>query len=48
MGGVLTVVRGRTWKGLGSSYEARGAKPVEPVTDKGVWDALDRGDDPTA
>jgi len=48
MGGVLTVVRGRTWKGLGSSYEAPGAKPVEPVTDKGVWDALDRGDDPTA
>jgi uncharacterized membrane protein (TIGR02234 family) len=46
--GLLTTVRGRRWSGLGSSYEAPGAAAPEPVTDKGVWDALDRGDDPTA
>lgn len=46
--GLLTTVRGRHWSGLGSSYDAPGAAAAEPVTDKGVWDALDRGDDPTA
>jgi uncharacterized membrane protein (TIGR02234 family) len=40
---------GGSWRtGLGSSYEPPGAAPEPPVTDKGVWDALDRGDDPTA
>ena len=48
LSGALTVARGRRWAGLGSSYEAPGAAAPEPVTDKGVWDALDRGDDPTA
>lgn len=46
--GGLTVLRGRRWSGLGSSYDAPGAAPEAPVTDKAVWDALDRGDDPTA
>lgn len=46
--GVITAVRGRGWSGLGSSYEAPGGRPTAPVTDKAVWDALDRGDDPTA
>jgi hypothetical protein len=46
--GVFVVVRGGDWVGLGSSYDAPGAAPEPPVTDKGVWDALDRGDDPTA
>lgn len=45
---LLVVARGRRWSGLGSSYDAPGAAVPEPVTDKGVWDALDRGDDPTA
>ena len=48
-GGVLVAWRGRRWAALSSSYEvpvAREAQP--PVTDKGAWDALDRGDDPTA
>ncbi len=45
--GLLTAVRGRGWAGLSSSYEAPGAAPEPAVTDKGVWDALDRGDDPT-
>jgi uncharacterized membrane protein (TIGR02234 family) len=47
-GGALTAVRGRRWQGLGSSYEVPGATAHgEPATDKAVWDALDRGDDPT-
>lgn len=48
LAGLLAVVRGGSWGGLGSSYEAPGAAPEPPVTDKAVWDALDRGDDPTA
>jgi uncharacterized membrane protein (TIGR02234 family) len=47
-GGLLAAVRGRSWSGMGSSYEAPGGEPEPPVTEKGVWDALDRGDDPTA
>ena len=47
LAGALVAWRGGRAGGLGSSYEAPGGKPVEPVTDKGVWDALDRGDDPT-
>ena len=46
--GALAAARGHRWTGLGSSYEAPVARPVETATDKGVWDALDRGDDPTA
>ncbi|MCU1691670.1 MAG: Trp biosynthesis associated, transrane protein Oprn/Chp [Frankiales bacterium] len=48
--GLLAVVRGRSWPALGATYEAPSARPVvvaEP-TDKGTWDALDRGEDPTA
>jgi uncharacterized membrane protein (TIGR02234 family) len=41
--GVLTLVRGRSWSALGSSYDA-------PTAPKGTsaWDALDHGVDPTA
>lgn len=46
-GGGLLAVRGRRWAALSSSYEVAGPA-LPPVTDKGVWDALDRGDDPTA
>jgi len=45
--GLLVIVRGRRWAALGSSYQVPAARPVE-VTDKGTWDALDAGDDPTA
>ena len=49
LGGGLVAVRGRRWAALGASYEAPGAPvPSAPATDKQVWDALDRGDDPTA
>lgn len=44
--GALVAVRGRRWAALSASYEPPAALP--PVTDKGVWDAMDRGDDPTA
>jgi uncharacterized membrane protein (TIGR02234 family) len=43
--GGLVAVRGRRWAALSAAYEAPAALP--PVTDKGVWDAFDRGDDPT-
>jgi len=54
--GVLTVLRGRSWPALGRRYEApAGAAvpapaqaPTEPLTEKGLWEALDRGEDPTA
>lgn len=46
--GGLIAARGRRWAALSSSYDAPSTTPAAPVTDKGVWDALDRGDDPTA
>ena len=46
--GALVAARGRTWAALSSSYQPPAAREAElPVTDKGVWDALDRGEDPT-
>jgi len=48
--GLLVAVRGRSWATLSSSYDppaVRQADPEPMVTDKGVWDALDRGEDPT-
>jgi uncharacterized membrane protein (TIGR02234 family) len=48
LSGVLVTVRGRRWAALSSSYEPPSARASEPpATDKGVWDALDRGEDPT-
>jgi uncharacterized membrane protein (TIGR02234 family) len=47
--GALAALRGRHWTGLSQAYETPAARAgQEPVTDKGVWDALDRGEDPTA
>jgi uncharacterized membrane protein (TIGR02234 family) len=53
LAGVMTVMRGRRWPGLSSRYDRQPETdpvpvPEGPVTDKGAWDALDRGDDPTA
>ena len=49
LSGALVAARGRRWAALSSSYQAPAARPTEPpATDKGVWDALDRGEDPTA
>ena len=54
--GLLTVVSGRSWPALGQRYEAptSPASPAAPerrteqLTEKGLWEALDRGEDPTA
>jgi hypothetical protein len=52
--GVRTLVRGAAWPALGSRYERPAAEPVEYVerggpsrSDVAMWDALDRGEDPT-
>ncbi|MGY2128084.1 Trp biosynthesis-associated membrane protein [Blastococcus sp. SYSU DS0617] len=57
--GVVTVLRGRTWPGMGRRYERdeRGTAPAQagaaprPRTDEDravdAWKALDRGEDPT-
>jgi hypothetical protein len=49
--GGLTVVRGRDWPGMAARYERparRSAAPAgEPRTEAQIWDALDRGEDPT-
>ena len=51
--GVRTILRGAAWPALGSRYE-RAAEPIEYVersgpsrSDVAMWDALDRGEDPT-
>jgi uncharacterized membrane protein (TIGR02234 family) len=43
--GVLVMVRGRSWTTLGANYEAPAA--TKPAGDASLWDALDRGEDPT-
>jgi uncharacterized membrane protein (TIGR02234 family) len=53
LAGATTVVRGRGWSGLSARYDAPGdpddpspqADPTEPEV---AWDALSRGEDPTA
>jgi hypothetical protein len=42
--GAYVAVRGPRWRGLGARYDA----PAQARTDADVWDALDRGEDPTA
>jgi uncharacterized membrane protein (TIGR02234 family) len=51
--GLLVVVRGRRWPGMGRRYERADAAAPRPVvrTDEeraqAAWQALDRGEDPT-
>jgi len=51
LSGLLVTARGRRWAALSSAYEPPASPPAQlpeiPVTDKAVWDALDRGEDPT-
>jgi hypothetical protein len=42
--GALTLRWGRRWPGMGRRYDAPAAAPARPV---GLWDALERGEDPT-
>jgi uncharacterized membrane protein (TIGR02234 family) len=55
--GLLVVLRGRGWPGMGRRYERAGSaaappSPGRPQTDEdraqAAWRALDRGEDPTA
>ncbi|GGP08080.1 Trp biosynthesis-associated membrane protein [Nonomuraea glycinis] len=48
-GGIAAVVRGGGWAGMSDRYE-RTPAPAAPQAsdDRALWDALDRGDDPTA
>jgi hypothetical protein len=52
--GMRALLRGSSWPALGSRYERPAAEPVEYVerggpsrSDVAMWDALDRGEDPT-
>lgn len=48
LGGLAVIARGRTWPGMGSRYEAPGPRtPKRPNTSAEMWNALDRGEDPT-
>jgi hypothetical protein len=46
LAGAWAVVDGGRWPGLGSRYESPARRPAAP-TAASVWDAIDRGDDPT-
>ncbi|SPL98476.1 Tryptophan-associated membrane protein [[Actinomadura] parvosata subsp. kistnae] len=50
-GGILAVVRGGGWAGMSARYSREAGAPAKETAqvkdDKALWDALDRGDDPT-
>jgi uncharacterized membrane protein (TIGR02234 family) len=46
--GGLTVARGSRWPGMSRRYEAAPAGATPAAQDRGMWEALNRGDDPTA
>lgn len=47
-GGVLAVIRGGRWAGMSDRYERAADRPRPQADgDRALWDALDRGDDPT-
>jgi uncharacterized membrane protein (TIGR02234 family) len=48
LGGLAALVRSRRWPTMSARYETPAARTDRPRTDAAVWDALDRGDDPTA
>lgn len=45
--GVLAVSRGRRWAAMGAKYESPTAQVPDTVEGTGLWDAQDRGIDPT-
>jgi uncharacterized membrane protein (TIGR02234 family) len=47
LGGLAALVRSRRWPTMSARYETPAARTRRPRTDAAVWDALDRGDDPT-
>ena len=46
--GLFVAARGRRWAALGRRYEAPAAAAAAPPGERDLWEALDRGDDPTA
>jgi hypothetical protein len=46
LAGAATVIVGARWPTLGSRYDAPAARPRDEAVS--AWEALDRGDDPTA
>jgi uncharacterized membrane protein (TIGR02234 family) len=48
-GGAVALARSRRWPAMGARYETPAARraAARPRTDAALWDALDRGDDPT-
>ncbi|MEV1171025.1 Trp biosynthesis-associated membrane protein [Nonomuraea sp. NPDC049784] len=47
-GGIVAVVRGGKWAGMSARYDRTAGKArVQAKDDRALWDALDRGDDPT-
>lgn len=46
--GLLVAVRGRRWEALGRRYEPPAPREAAPAGERDLWEALDRGDDPTA
>ena len=47
-GGLLAVAKGGAWPALGARYERTGRAQARVDPTRDAWDALDRGDDPTA
>ncbi|MYS86982.1 TIGR02234 family membrane protein [Embleya scabrispora] len=51
LAGLLVVLRGRRWPGMSNRYDAPAGKPVAAkrgsATNADLWNALDRGEDPT-
>jgi hypothetical protein len=49
LAGMATVKWQRSWPVMGARYERPAARPErKPVTQAELWDALDRGEDPTS
>ena len=48
LGGLVALVRSRRWPSMSARYENPATRARRPRTDAAVWDALSRGDDPTA
>lgn len=46
--GLLVMLRGPRWAALGRRYDAPAPPPERPVGERDLWEALDRGEDPTA
>lgn len=46
--GALTVAFGHAWPSMGSRYQREEASAVAPTTSSQMWDAMDRGEDPTS